>query len=659
MKTNRVLSILIMLAVFMGMSTLANGQELTVSYVGGDVTRTVNGKKIPLFSKSQYSTKLSYSDFVTIEYGGKLELLDENKSKRIILKSPGAGKISVLAESNKNTVSDLTKNYLTYVKKQLTNQNLASKQRYSDFATVTRSKVSAEPEEETDRFSSFKKRMEQRYRDFYERTNRKFYAFRDECNKKYADFVRNAWKPTKTEEPVKMPEMKKITPMQFDADTLQTAGLFSSVGNFIKKVFKRDKKEVEEQKSTAKPVEGIKEVTPEELHIEDEEVLKYEFGDDARMPFNYFGTELSVRLDETKRFNVGELTPDNVADALENLSKQRTLDNLLIDCQAIKNERKLCDWAYVQLITIISEQFCGEGTNESALLIGWLLNQSGYKFRFTMNYSAENSRYEHLYVFFGSKHAIFNRAYLQDDDCKYYVLNRTYEDFGCTACQAKFPNEQPLSLYIASPQEFDAAETDNRTISSKKYPDLQLTIKPNKNMMAFYDSYPRSYLNGDYGTRFLMYAETPLSKEVESQIYPMLRKKLEGLSDYEKVSRILDLMQTGLVYKHDDEVWGVPDRIFFPEETLSYPFGDCEDRAILFTRMVRDLVGLECCLVYYEGLHVAAAVHFNEELTNVLNLKDPDTGKLYTYCEPTFDSSVRIGVKGDTEGYPAILIPLE
>ena len=45
MKTNRVLSILIMLAVFMGMSTLANGQELTVSYVGGNVTRTVNGKK--------------------------------------------------------------------------------------------------------------------------------------------------------------------------------------------------------------------------------------------------------------------------------------------------------------------------------------------------------------------------------------------------------------------------------------------------------------------------------------------------------------------------------------------------------------------------------------------------------------------------------------
>ena len=657
MKTNRVLSILIMLAVFMGMSTLANGQELTVSYVGGDVTRTVNGKKIPLFSKSQYSTKLSYSDFVTIEYGGKLELLDENKSKRIILKSPGAGKISVLAESNKNTVSDLTKSYLTYVKKQLTNQNLASKQRHSDFATVTRSAPSVE-QEETDKFSSFKKRIEQRYRDFYEQTNKKFYAFRDECNRKYADFVRKAWKPAKTEEPVKMPEMKDINPMQFAADTLQTAGFFSSVGNFIKSVFKRDKKEIEEQKSTAKPVEGIKEVTPEELHIEDKEVLKYEFGDDARMPFNYFGTELSVRLDETKRFNVGELTPDNVADALENLSKQRTLDNLLIDCLSIKKERKLCDWGYVQLLTIICEQFCGEGTNESALMIGWLLNQSGYKFRFTMNYSDELSKYEHLYVFFGSKHMIYGLRFFSDDDCDYYLLNRTYEEYGCTLCQAKFPNEQPLSLYIASPQVFDEAATEIRTISSKKYPDLQLNVKPNKNMMAFYDSYPRSYINNPYNI-YLMYADAPFSPEVESQIYPMLRKKLEGLSDYEKVSRILDLLQTGLKYGLDNEVWGVEDRIFFPEETISYPLCDCEDHAILFTRLVRDLVGLECCLVLHPQVHMAAAVHFNEELPNVLNLIDSNTGKKYTYCEPTYSWSVPIGVKYPQELPPAVLIPLE
>ena len=34
---------------------------------------------------------------------------------------------------------------------------------------------------------------------------------------------------------------------------------------------------------------------------------------------------------------------------------------------------------------------------------------------------------------------------------------------------------------------------------------------------------------------------------------------------------------------------------------------NCEDRAILFTRIVRDLLGLKCILIYYPG-HLASAV---------------------------------------------------
>ena len=62
-------------------------------------------------------------------------------------------------------------------------------------------------------------------------------------------------------------------------------------------------------------------------------------------------------------------------------------------------------------------------------------------------------------------------------------------------------------------------------------------------------------------------------------------------------------------YKLDSEMWGVADRAFFPDETLHYPYRDCEDGAILFTRLVRDLLGLPSALVYYPG-HLAAAVAF-------------------------------------------------
>ncbi|MBQ7495556.1 MAG: hypothetical protein IJT75_07425, partial [Bacteroidaceae bacterium] len=86
-----------------------------------------------------------------------------------------------------------------------------------------------------------------------------------------------------------------------------------------------------------------------------------------------------------------------------------------------------------------------------------------------------------------------------------------------------------------------------------------------------------------------------------------------------------------LTYKYDEDVWG-HDRAFFAEETLYYPFADCEDRSILFSRLVRDLLGLKVVLVYYPG-HLATAVHFT---TDVKGDYLTHNGERYTICDPTY-----------------------
>src|SRR5574344_2037861 len=94
---------------------------------------------------------------------------------------------------------------------------------------------------------------------------------------------------------------------------------------------------------------------------------------------------------------------------------------------------------------------------------------------------------------------------------------------------------------------------------------------------------------------------------------------------------LLKYVQTGFVYEYDDKVWG-EDRAFFAEETLYYPYCDCEDRAILFTRLVRNLVGLKCALVYYPG-HLAAAVHFTDSVNgDYLQVN----GERFTIADPTY-----------------------
>ena len=78
-------------------------------------------------------------------------------------------------------------------------------------------------------------------------------------------------------------------------------------------------------------------------------------------------------------------------------------------------------------------------------------------------------------------------------------------------------------------------------------------------------------------------------------------------------------------------MWG-GDRAFFATETLYYPYCDCEDRSILFSRLVRDLVGLPVALLYYPG-HLATAVAFQDDVRgDCVMIRD----KKYTVCDPTY-----------------------
>jgi hypothetical protein len=85
------------------------------------------------------------------------------------------------------------------------------------------------------------------------------------------------------------------------------------------------------------------------------------------------------------------------------------------------------------------------------------------------------------------------------------------------------------------------------------------------------------------------------------------------------------------VYEYDDKVWG-GDRAFFAEETLYFPYADCEDRSVLFSRLVRDLVGLNVVLLYYPG-HLATAVAFSEEVYGDYLVYD---NQRYIVCDPTY-----------------------
>ena len=150
-------------------------------------------------------------------------------------------------------------------------------------------------------------------------------------------------------------------------------------------------------------------------------------------------------------------------------------------------------------------------------------------------------------------------------------------------------------------------------------------------LIEFYNTYPTSALDGNPMTRWAMYANTPLAQKTKDKLYPSLREYISKNDKLLAAEMLLNWVQTGFVYEYDDKVWG-HDRAFFAEETLYYPYCDCEDRSILFSRLIRDLLGLDVALIYYPG-HLATAVCFDSDVSGDIMLIN---NRKFVVCDPTY-----------------------
>lgn len=597
----------------------ASAQSLVAYHVVGKVTYMVNGEIKPLVM----STKVDGNTRVNVPYGGKVEFLDEKNQKRIIIKTQGQGAVSQLIKAKGNSVMELSLKYVAYVKKQLSNSGLVSQKRYSDFATVTREIDSLDTGGQKPqnpfaaRFGGFKSKIDQ-----------KFQSFRQECNKKYTDFVRQAWAKMGSEPPVIKPVEPSVKPEVYEALNAL--------------LDERQEKKATVAENIAPPVD-VKQ--PEPVEPIKRVALSEEEKEICEMPFIFFGSEMTVHLDETKRIQIGDITPDRIADLLLRLSGT-AYDNLLYDCLELRKKHNLCDWAYLLMLKEITDQFCGTDTNEAVLMMGYLYCQSGYKIRF----ASDNA--DHLYLLVASDYVMYGKLSYDIDGDKFYPVQEAKPVLH--VCQAKFPNESNLSLRISTAMQLDGTEVDSRVITSRGYPDMKMEVAVNRSLIDFYNTYPSAYTNNDKMTYWKVYAETPMNEEVKKQTYPKLRSYLQGLSEHEAVSRLLNFVQTGFEYEYDEVIWGC-DRAFFAEETLYYPYCDCEDRSILLTRLVRDLLGLDCVLIYYPG-HLACAVRFTEKEKGDYYMFNQEE---YTVCDPTYINAP-IGMQmPDFKNKEATIIPIK
>ena len=153
--------------------------------------------------------------------------------------------------------------------------------------------------------------------------------------------------------------------------------------------------------------------------------------------------------------------------------------------------------------------------------------------------------------------------------------------------------------------------------------EFNVSLRLKKDVIDFYNNYPQT----DYEVYFGAF----LSPEARYSLIHDLKPIIEGKSEAEAVNMLLRFVQTAFEYKNDDDQFG-REKPFFAEETLFYPYSDCEDRSVLFAYLVRNLIGLEVIGLDYPG-HIATAVKFNTEITGDV-IKNNE--KEYLICDPTY-----------------------
>ena len=255
------------------------------------------------------------------------------------------------------------------------------------------------------------------------------------------------------------------------------------------------------------------------------------------------------------------------------------------------------------------------------MLVWFLLNKSGFdaKLGYTkagttkVMVPCDSGLYGvSFYTFNGQKYYVINTFQQKDSSDSLYTYKGSYPDA-----------DKKIALKKMSPPKlnFSGFSRDLKF----KYGDKDYGFKAiaNKYDMAFYNSFPQADLN--------VYTSAGKPDWISQTIIPALKEDLKGRSLTDSVNFLLKFVQTAFAYETDNQQFG-REKFFFAEETIYYPYSDCEDRSILFAYLVKTLLNRDVIMLNFPN-HVATAVDMGDNTQGAfLSYK----GKKYTVADPTY-----------------------
>ena len=341
------------------------------------------------------------------------------------------------------------------------------------------------------------------------------------------------------------------------------------------------------------------------------------------MTVSYLGVNVPFSYDPNDRVSLNEpLNNNSIATFWESLAQSR-FDRVVAEAQKTRADRDLSDWGYLELVKDAADKLFSSDKNMRNLFVWYVLVKSGYDAR--VGYSDNR-----VYLLIPSTREIYFVSYLKlkDQNRRYYIYTleglpapvrgsiSTYDGHVSGA-------DRELEFEVHSIPKLQN-QTGTRMLTFD-YARKTYTIRAqySKDAAEYFADYPWV----DMPVYFL----SAVSTQARTSLLTALRPIIKGKSEAEAVNMILRFVQTAFDYKTDPDQFG-REKPLFPDETLYYPFSDCEDRCIMFSFLVRNLTGLETVALRYPG-HLSLAVKFSKPQsgdTLIIN------GAKFLICDPTY-----------------------
>jgi guanyl-specific ribonuclease Sa len=343
----------------------------------------------------------------------------------------------------------------------------------------------------------------------------------------------------------------------------------------------------------------------------------------ARPTFTFHGTPVFARLDRSLSLPLdGEPGPATLA-AWWRRAEGSTWRPFLEDLQAAARRFQLNDWLTLQLFSSAALAAQGRAGAAATLLTWFLLAQAGYRVR--AGYDGP-----HVVLLVPSRDTLYRTRYFRqgDSDLRHYVVQPFDPDGPVPASVRTYEKDAPgatrlldMSMPVAPLLREDAVR---RTLSFKHHGATRsVEVAHDRSLVEVLRRYPT--------VQFPVYFTAAPSAAARSSLVDGLRPLLRGLTPREALDLLLHVVQTGFTYQTDDEQFG-REKWLFPDETLAYPASDCEDRSILFSFLVRELLDLPVVALEYPN-HLATGVAVPGMTTGDAVLHQ---GRRYVVADPTY-----------------------